>query len=158
MERDLKKQWFKSFLFFHSAFYFVPIISKFVEAYFRGWFNEYVFNASYFYSILLTQPVTYVLIGYISYYFIYKLERQYALKVVTCLSFLLTFFMGYRLYGTANYDWPSNYYIEIMINQACIFYAALFYFITSFRWYSTQNEHKNIIKSLCGCLFRIVYF
>jgi hypothetical protein len=132
--------------------YFGPLITRLTEAYFKGWLGRYILYALDFESVLLIQPLFAVLLGYTAYHYVYKLEKKYALKVVTCITFLQACFMAYSLNRSAHFDWCNNYHVEIMIREALLFYATLFYFITSYRWYSRVSEYKSIIRDL-GCCF-----
>lgn len=153
MEQKVKNQWLASLVCFHSVTYFGPIITKLIEAWYRGWFNGYYFDATYFRSIFLMLPFYHILLAFLAYYYVYKLEKKYALKLVMLLVFLLTCLMAYRLYSSGDYDWiHENYHIEIMARQALWFYAAIVYFIASYRWYSLVNDAENTLISLAGCL------
>ncbi len=152
----IKKQWLISLITFHSVCYFGSIIIGLIEAYFKGGLIWQVFDASYFKSVLLTQPLSEGFLGCTAYYYVYKLERKYPLKIVTYLAFLLTCFMAFKLNSSANYNWGGNYYIKIMITESLWFYAALFYFITSYRWYSRVHEYKNIILDIASCFLGLV--
>lgn len=149
MEPNIKKQWLISLITFHSVYYFGSIITRLADAYFRGY--RYILAVLDLESVLLIQPLFAGLLGYAAYHYVYKLEKKYALKVVAFLTFLLTCNTAYLIHRTANSDWPYNYHIEIMIRQGLWFYASLFYFITSYRWYSRVIEYKSILKDLGFC-------
>ncbi len=152
MEQQIKKQWLVSLICFHSVEYIVPIICKALDAYCRGWFNAITFSPNYLRTVLLIWPLTHLVIFSLAYYYVYKMENKYALKVITILTFLFSYLGLHRLYNSGGYDWGGDYYIEYMISTALTTYASIFYFVSSYRFYSFIDKPEKILK-IIGCCF-----
>lgn len=143
MKSEIKKLWFKSLITSFILIYLIPIITKIIEIWIRDWDYYSGLNTEYLTSILFFQPIYALFLIAILYYYVYKLEHQYVLKIIIILSCLTNIHIMYRIVHYSNK--MGNIFLESIIRDCLLFYVRLFYCITSYRLYTYSKSTLNIL-------------
>jgi|GEM_PF-6741392 len=143
MKSKIKRLWFQSFVCFYTMGYLIPIITEFVEIWARNWSYYSITNTDYISSILFFRPLINILFASITYYYVYKLEYKYVLKIIIILTCILNI---QSIYNIHNYSrWFENLGLEPIVRESLLFYIRLFYCITSYRLYKTFPQNLNVL-------------